>query len=370
MGQPNGLLRIPRHILGLILDEFCHHHVHGLEEAFRSEPDEPGAWQLREQKRLSATESIPTLAILCRTSKTIAEHATWRLYHTIPASRMQKSWPLLARTLLSRPDLAALVKSTSLVDLFVPRGLPVFPPEVVAYWAAQFARLPSFEPGRFDFDKPLAVEDLANRDSENQAAVSASTMCSLLPSLETLEVTNNSFSESCPCFMLQKPGSLPALRSLQIAHWDTEFGFDITEVVGILDAAPRLKHLRMIQAGYGGLYDVDDDELDSNKAPSLCLKNILRLDMLCCTMTARELGRILRMCPNVHEVYYFCGGPCYGDEQFGPLEATSAVLRNGHNVEKVDIDLCNWEDMEEFEESDMRWGEAVLAARGIACRFR
>ncbi|KAK5655537.1 hypothetical protein OQA88_5468 [Cercophora sp. LCS_1] len=343
------LCNLPAELIGQIADGLCVNHAqHG---SFRdrdyfdhhSRPDQLG----------DQVAGLAALANLCRTSKQFQDVATWRLYHTLaPGSRAMPNWWRLARTLITQPRLAAFVRHL-LVPMAGPSELPpaeTVPSEVTAHFAQRAALV---FPDAIELADSLADPSSGLHDSALQSLFTI-----LCPEVETLRCVADSTDFN---FTLCTPGSLPALRSLEVAHWDrAKNGFDAEAVLLLLDAAPGLVHLRLVQPS--GLLPAPDQDC-------AMLRRVEELELVRAALEAPELASWVRACPALEKLRYECGGERFGDGQFRPGEAVEAVARHAPRLTEFVLDLAEWEDAGELADDELTEAKEALEARGVVCRF-
>lgn len=193
---------------------------------------------------------------------------------------------------------------------------------------------PSFSDGAVDF-----------------AAVALLT--SLCPKLSTLNFTQY---QHATAFAFCAPASVLSLRDVEASYWDTEGGFDLELLAPLFRAAPNLRSLRLAQVGC-------EEPLDKG----LRLDYLMDLDMYSCCIPGDELIHIIRLCPNLKRLRYECGGACYGEEQFGPLEAANIILE--HAISLRTVELC-LDDMDQFSDGYEDLKENEDQARLVLARHR
>jgi hypothetical protein len=347
------LSKFPPELIEKILDGLCVHHIHSLREH-----EDKFTWSMDFNplgRRLwTEPSSLTGLASLCRASKQLNQLATWRLYHTLVAPESALSWLLLARTLIERRDLAALVRHFYLDHLRMPEDPSLFPPEVMAYYAEQVALVPDAGLNETSLTEP----DESDPYGVSQYDAALALMASLCPNLSTGGFVAGAASGNPSTFTLCPPATMLPLREVQVAHWDTECGFDLSLLTPLFRAAPNLRLLRLIQVGC-------DEPLEEG----LRLEHLTDLELPCSCNSADELVRMLRLCPNLRRLQYVCGGALYGDEQFSPQQAVAAVLEHAPNLQTFELDLMDGLGMEDFDEEDVREAKEALEQRGIECKF-
>ncbi|KAK4454897.1 hypothetical protein QBC34DRAFT_490035 [Podospora aff. communis PSN243] len=362
MADLGTLANLPAELLDQVLDEvdsdpcallsvgkdwrnFVDTNMHGIPPGILA-PSQARAWMNNK-----GTRTVNGLASLCLVSRRLNKLATPRLYRSLSEYYVKTGWLLLVRTLVARRDLAELVKDLEIKGLTIPNDLPLPLPEVAAYYADQLALHP---------DAGLPENGFTSSDPDLDALSEAVTalMVSLCPNLETLTCESYCREEDGPMFPLCKPASMPHLVELTFTHADTELGFELGEAAPLLRAAPNLEILCLQQAGS---WQLPDD---------LKLERVTFLSMWGC-IEGGELVAMLRLCPNLEELKYECGGPCYGYEHFSPREAADAVLAHGPHLKKFELDLNEWESMQvpDFTTQDMQAAKRVLEGRGVQCAF-
>jgi hypothetical protein len=334
------LSKFPPEILGHILDELCVHHVCGL-------PDMSHGHRL-DDKRVS----VKALYGLCRASKQLNQLTAWRLYHSLPGWITQSRWMLIARTLIKRSDLAAHVRHLYLTEVAYPPSK--IEPEVVDYCTEKIMALGPGALLNADMDSPADDAFLPNGMTEYDAAIAL--MPSLCPNLSTVVFTASRFGSA---FLLCTPDSTPLLSDVKVTHWDTEGSYDIGYLSLLFEAAPNIKMLRLLQACCHK--PMEDYAM---------LEYLTDLHLEYCCMPKDGLDNMLSsLCPNLRRLEYRCGGALYGDEQFGPQEAATAVIEHAPDLEEFELRLGSWVDIGEFTEDDTREAKRMLEEHGIECKF-
>ncbi|KAK4223529.1 hypothetical protein QBC38DRAFT_46735, partial [Podospora fimiseda] len=225
------------------------------------------------QRSRRSMRDVHTIVDLARTSKLFNQLATPHLYHRPPLHK----WPLLARTLIDRPDLARHVK-----QLLVPQQTPEracdfwedrlwmkcgFPPQLVAYLDCQVNR--------------LGFEDDLHPDY-------ISILASLCPNLEKLEFQDEE-KMGGPYFPFCRPNSLQNLKKVNMSPPPYDeclgngSGQSLSDYKALLRAAPNIQRLAVPNlVGSCGL-------------EVLTLENLTHLDILQSALTAEDLGKLLTM---------------------------------------------------------------------------
>ena len=351
MGGLGQLSKLPPEILEQILDGLCVHHVHDLQDYVGEWSFEPYASRGHQYKDVTA--SFTGLASLCRASKYLNQLTTWRLYHSLIGQKTILGWALIARTLIRRQDLAALVRHLSVEYLEKRTDHSFLPPEVESYFAEQVALTP---------DVGLKADSLTRSelgDSASEAA--AALLTSLCPNLLTAKFASQIDPGLPVALGLCPPGSLRSLRDAQILHSDPELevGFDLSVFARLFRAAPNIKLLRLIHASCSQPLE-----------EGLKLENVTDLELLSSCMSGDDLAHILRLCPNVQRLQYVCG-PLYEDDQFNPHEAVAIVLEHGPKLQRFELDLTDWLGYDHWDEDDILEAKGVLERnRAVDCVFR
>ncbi|KAK4246605.1 hypothetical protein C7999DRAFT_15312 [Corynascus novoguineensis] len=341
------LSNLPLELIEQILDELCHHHIYDLQDAGDScSRYEPSYY--RQHKDESA---ILGLAGLCRASKHFNRLATWRLYHTLTWPKTGSRWPLIARTLIERRDLAQLVRHLSLDFYESPRN-PALPSEVILWYSQQIALFP---------DGDLYADSLTNRSSSSdfeptQRDAAIALLTSLCSNLSTLDIVPFKFATA---FAFCPPASVLTLRDVEAYDWH---GFELKTLSSLFHAAPHLRLLRC-------------RSVDPTKPvdTGLRLEHLTDLDLQNCCCSNIELVHILRMCPNLERLQYKNGGvksfQPYGYEQFRPHEAVSAIREHAVLLRTFELCLDQAFELGDFDKKDMDEAELALSHHGIECRF-
>lgn len=191
-------------------------HEYGCHESHRNASCRP-----REEE---AVDYVRTLAALCLTSKYVNSVATRHLYRR-PAC---KRWWALTRTLLERPDLAALVRHLRHRN-----------------W---YAADSSLTWGNLRGAVKAHMEKQGRRLDDVRSGVGSALpiFISLCPGLEELEVEAMTEDDGGDMFRGCGPGSLNNLKSVAVSPWDLAsdyIGFDVACLAPLRTAAPNLERL-------------------------------------------------------------------------------------------------------------------------------
>ncbi|KAK3903302.1 hypothetical protein C8A05DRAFT_32957 [Staphylotrichum tortipilum] len=254
------------------------------------------------------------LAGLCLTSRRLSAPATRHLYHR----PLCAPWPLLARTLLARPDLAALVCDLPLADAYRLSPTDFCPREVAEYYSAALQNrtlssaiaLPPPPGYDDDDDDPDSSETNLFTAHPNAPADLLTHLC---PSLSTLHLTLH----YPPAFRLPLPFPSPLLHTLTICHADTHFGLTLLAAQPLLlTCATTLRNLTLHRA---------------RRVPDLSpltLPALASLTLRCSTISHTSFTDLLTLSPNLKRFHYEMGGPVVGDAQFTLAQAHTAL--EGH----------------------------------------
>ena len=238
-----------------------------------------------------------TLAALCLTSRSLNELATRHLYHRPLCSR----WPLLARTLIARPDLGHQVKHLSTRE-WDPDASPV-PDEVKARWEELF---------------PESGAEEWHANNILQFCVS------LCPRVEEVDALLG-FEE----FSHIEVPPLAEVRTVALAYADTEMGLDLIPQAPLGVATPNLETLMAHQVS--SCERVGGASTDTKH---------LRLDWS--SITEESLTDLLTPCPRLLSFRYTAADATVSDEvQFSPREAQDALVRLVPGLRSLRMDLCD-----------------------------
>ncbi|MBE3046338.1 hypothetical protein IMZ48_28150 [Candidatus Bathyarchaeota archaeon] len=262
----------------------------------------PPSYQGRDEEH----RRIQALAALCLTSKQVGTLATRHLYHRPTAT----SWPLLARTLIERPDLARRVKHLNTRNW---AGIPgmldnSFPPEVARHWSSKVA----YPVEMWDSeDEDSEGEDGKYEDGEeglSQAGnIALDIVVALCPELEELDAV----LDGGDAFALLEPGSLPRLRTVAVVGKWKLFGMCPVELWRLPTAAPNVHTLVGWQIG-----------LSYRQIP---LESITHLRLGSSCLQIDSLRHTLMCFPQLESFEFRAGYISAGGVQFTPLEAQEVL---------------------------------------------
>ncbi|KAK4150380.1 amidase signature domain-containing protein [Chaetomidium leptoderma] len=250
---------------------------------------------------------ISALAHLCLTSKLLNTLATPHLYHRPWCVR----WPMLARTLLARPDLARHVKhligySWETDDL--PLDDSQCPMEVVDYY--------------YDVLDPR----WDNTAGESERGVPVHILTSLCPNLAALEVFKDFLDRSEPASFLKQ------VRNVQLRHSNPDDGMDLSYLRQMAREATHLTRLVC--------HSMNLDTLQSWQEP-ISLPTFSRLTHLRIKHSAvapEYLPVLFAACPRLQSFSYSYGRGTGGFGQFTPLEAQKALVSYAPNLGSLHLD--------------------------------
>ncbi|KAK3988199.1 hypothetical protein QBC44DRAFT_371374 [Cladorrhinum sp. PSN332] len=256
-----------------------------------------------------------TLARLNRTSKSLNALTTWRLYRA-PRYRYS-NWPLFARTVMARRDLAAMVK-----DLYFggnvfddPLDPDKFPEEVATYYLKNMDPETHFPLTTDDPDEETLFS--ADGDGETSAYIEMDFILNLCRNVETLFVNLMLCHEAFG--LLDPPTSLPKLKSVNFGYNNAVDGFAVDHRLSytILKAAgPSLTKLEISRANSCFGFD-------------FALENVTELIVGYSAISGTAFRNLLSLVPNLEKLEYQGGGSMLDRdglaEQFTTHEAMEAV---------------------------------------------
>lgn len=293
------------------------------------------------------TGAVASLASLCLTSRHLNSVATRHLYHRLHCNR----WWLLARTLITRRDLAQVAKGMR----FGNRGSvgkKDCPPEVLAYFEEQREAYLDGLPER------MREGALSRREEEDDlykgnGNIQLDIMTSLCPNLETLHASISYFD----AFRFCKPQSMMSLHSIVLSHADTEYGIHLENAEPLFRAAPNITNMIFHMLA-------SSDSLD------FTLDKVTTLDLQYSTIDGQSLVNVFMACPNLETFRYRMGGAIVSYEQFTVAEARDAFLAHAPNLKSVCLDSeSNDQCSDEWDGSEMEDMGRMLEERGIRFEF-
>ncbi|KAK4221135.1 hypothetical protein QBC38DRAFT_492676 [Podospora fimiseda] len=311
-----------------------------------------------------------TFASLCLTSRLLNEFATKRLYRR-PSTR---EWWLLARTLITRPDLAVMVNDLDLDYNEMSYPEPGDIGEEVQAWYLE-RMIPKIHPpiskpdNQDDDDEPGQYYDDYGRygemldghetlyDMSTNAAIDM--IAGLCPNIVTLQ----SAVWYMKAFTFCKPDSLLSLKHIKIFRGDvwSQGNMDIGELQDLFRAAPNLESVHFVHAGscwdeFNRLYPETAD---------IKLEKVTRVFFWECGMPPESFRGVLGFFPNAERIRYgYCG---YHHFQFKPQDLWDMVT--DANLMKNIKEFSFWYDGEglhnDWEEKDFEHLERAFERRGI-----
>lgn len=277
---------------------------------------------------------IDALAALCLTSKLINALTTPHLYRR-PSCR---KWPLLARTLVCRPDLARHVAylSTRDWDLACDAVLdPAFPAEVSGFWEVRTTAL-----------YPETGSGGSRLESVETENFMVDILVALCPNIEELDAVLY-YGDA---FALSEPRSLARLRTVSVAYGDTRDGVCLGSLTPLAAAAPTLSRILGRQVG-------------SSTELLEAFTNVTHVRLDWSTISLKSLRNILTACPGLESLAFLAAGTMVGYKQFTPLEAQAAIQELAPNLTSLHLDLGS------AMSHDMLQGDAWVM-RSLACLSR
>ncbi|KAK4465005.1 hypothetical protein QBC42DRAFT_344268 [Cladorrhinum samala] len=279
---------------------------------------------------------VHSLLALCLTSKFFNRVATRHLYHRPALHR----WPMLARTLLARPDLAGHVKQILAPDTIQSfhfrRGLHWdyeidVPSDVEAYYRAIVREIDDDDA----LETQTAPEDvLAERMAQDMRSDFIPIVASLCPNLQKLEVEYR--DNYRPVLSICKPNTLPKVKKAKVTRKFQNLGCDFEIFQPLVDAAPNME--RLVLNCLSGCSEWE----------GMRLENLTHLDLMESSLRADDLARLLGACPNLEILEYECGGLWASEydhwnregesgdptiAQFTPEEARDVILEYAEKLE-------------------------------------
>ncbi|KAK0736668.1 hypothetical protein B0T21DRAFT_411820 [Apiosordaria backusii] len=221
-----------------------------------------------------------TLASLCLTSKLLNDIATKHLYHNPDC---ETRWPLLARTLIARQDLAQQVQ--------------------------QF--------------ETFQADDC--REDENGSPVSL--MMALCPNLVGIRADINLGDD----FVFSHPRTRPNLKKVELVWWDTHSGISFHDLDRLFCAAPNIQAMTM--------WTVNDEQ--GGFCEGVTLEKLTHLELKNAMISHDALVALYIMAPNLQTLKYEIG-IFVGDEQFGPQELLDATLSHARNLKRLVFKQYHW----------------------------
>lgn len=300
-----------------------------------------------------------TLAALNQTSRLLNSFTTWRLYRT-PRYRYS-NWPLFARTLLARKDLAALVK-----DLYFhgtrwddPLDPEKFPKEVAAHYLQHWGPKLNY---------PLTVDAsatntatlfTADADGETDAYVEMDIILNLCA--ETVE---SIFVNMMLCYeafdLLPAPASLPALKSLSFGYIDAVEGWAMDAEVPMV--------LNLLRAAADNLTRLELARVNSRlELDEIVLDKVTHLILHASALKPERLFTLLAYVPNVERLEYEGAGGIDDEwDQFDPRDTVDFIGTNCKRLKHFRMDMTGDSGVLDFlTDGDIESVKRDFAAMGV-----
>lgn len=279
-------------------------------------------------KRDRKTDShIATLASLCLTSRWLNDIATCHLYHRPSCAK----WWLLARTLITRKDIAQYVKQLNIGDFLSPDT--ALPREVSEYY---IEKLLSHAQGLPEAERADFLADKEEKVTSGEINTVVDILTNLCPNLENLDTTISYFEVFSFCL----PQSMATVKSLAVNYEDLECGIRFEDLRAFFLAAPNITAIRCFA-------------LETCDGLPFTLDNVTHLDLQHSCISADSLANILRACPRLETLQYEAGGPAVGDDQFDPQDAKDMILEHAPNLKCFGLDMT--------EDTTRGWDEEEVA---------
>ncbi|KAK4216732.1 hypothetical protein QBC37DRAFT_416097 [Rhypophila decipiens] len=268
-----------------------------------------------------------TLAALNRTSKLLNSLTTRHLYRA-PRYR-HSNWPLFARTLIVRKDLAALVKHLYFSGENDHLDPAKFPEEITAYYLEYY-----------EVCNPLTVDDpasdtealfVASGRGRREACVEMDFIVHLCAqTVETIFVDVSLYHDAF--LLMQAPTALPALKTII---------FDYMHAIedGHLYLTPRLNDL--IKAAAPALTRLELSRLclDQRHMYGGVLEGVTHLVIRCSAMRAWIFDTLLSLVPNLEILEYEGGAGNDSKWCVRVHEAYDSIVRNCEKLKSFCFDM-------------------------------
>ncbi|KAK3994358.1 hypothetical protein QBC44DRAFT_43726 [Cladorrhinum sp. PSN332] len=305
-----------------------------------------------------------TFASLCLTSKLLNEFATKRLYRRPNA----RKWWLLGRTLITRPDLAELVKDLYLdTDDIAGPGPGDIGQELHAWCLERrnpAIHLPVAASDKKDdepnFDDPWSIP---HDNAETIYGMSSNAAIDIIAGLCPNPVTLHSTPWYSDAFTFCKPQSLLSLKHIKILRADTEGDMDIAELRRLFRAAPNLETMHFVDAGSNSW---DSTPARHSSVGDIKLEKATEVLFEYSGVGPLGFRTLLGFLPNVEKIRYgYCGNHY---EQFTPHELLE-IIGDGSLMKNVKefsfvYDGDGWHDAG-WNDLTLEMVEQAFTARGI-----
>jgi len=306
---------------------------------------------------------LSTLWSLCLTSRQLNDIATRHLYHRPFGAHDAETWWPLARTLISRPDIAAHVKELHLdefKDLKGPALLQEISDSIPSSLLVRNGRDGRAPPSASDEQRWTLLRLMGGEE-----ASCMDLMINLCPNLETFEAAIDIFNDVewyyIPLFTFCQPQSMPALRNLTIIPKKTRSGMSFAHILDLLKAAPNLT-------------TICSSNLASFDRLGFKLCHVTSLDLKSSAIDDYSLANIFRSFPNL-ETFTYQSGPEHGEIPF-LLWQIEGTLQFAPKLKRLSLDLAEdemlwyFEDIEGFTDESWEDLEKALSQRDIAFHYK
>jgi hypothetical protein len=251
---------------------------------------------------------------LSQTCRLLCDIAQPMLYHHIPRCDVV----LLLRTLLARPDLAAVVRSVSNEE-YSWTGNPTA--DDIPWIEAAADRAGITVP---------PVWHVASGEWETHVIEFLFDLAlAHVPHIEALHCVVPSDGRAGRC--LRGPGNItfPSLRCMLLSHWDTEGGFRLSPRCEVLKRAPNLQSLTTRMC-----YRV---------TPGLSMPSVTSLSFEQGFLTDRDLENALTMCPRLEDLSYDSGGGNVGQysdalDDVTPIQIIRTLTARDSTLKRLYLD--------------------------------
>ncbi|KAK6544623.1 hypothetical protein TWF694_001312 [Orbilia ellipsospora] len=278
--------------------------------------------------RAPASGDLAAVSRTCRLLHQVVEPMLYRCITT------HKKFFCLFRTLVTREDLTSHVKRAYMDGWNYQKTIePLYEErEVVKQLARQLShdkdgniRLLNSESVEWAMKDPFQIVDLVdeyhNEDEVGKLFLALTLL--LLPRLEYLDLVLHYNLETD----LYAQNHFQFLTEIVFKHWDTKYGIDLSEINGLLAAAPNVRVLRGFMVASVG--DV------------VCHKSVRELYLVDSTIDADGLILIMNSFPFLEVFTYESGGTMVGDVEARPCDFTDALIQRNDTLRHVSIDLIN-----------------------------
>ncbi|KAH6682383.1 hypothetical protein F5X68DRAFT_211638 [Plectosphaerella plurivora] len=294
--------------------------------------------------RLHKTD-LTDIARLCLVSKNLNHMATPILYH-VPNSRKPSR---LLRTLAAHPELARHVQELH--------------PSLWTFDWPELDHVDNYPPSLMeDFERRLVYarehlsEDVGDWDLESTVDdhILDAALIALLPNLTRISILSHYRSV---CFGFE-PSSLPNLRSVSIAHGDTESFLAPRCLKPLADAAPNIASLHL------DMFGADSHEVGQDAFP--VFPNVTSLMMERSLVTAPSWPFLLQAFPRLETMAFGGTWPSeYIDEDGYALDIQNAVALHCPHLRKLCVDYSDIEFMDDLDETDRTFDHGLASLKEL-----